>query len=165
MRLCVCVCVCVCVVCSVMTNSATPWNVGSSVHGISQTRILEWTAVSFSRESSWPWDWTCVSCISRQVLYHYATWKETKWDYWQSNTSWLSKWIKNMHDYIFVAKIRKKYMYSIYHIIWHQINKMIAMRYYQYCRDSSRKRETVLTSCLCTLLIGLAILMACVSVR
>ena len=28
----------------------------SSVHGISQTRILEWIAVSFSRESSWPRD-------------------------------------------------------------------------------------------------------------
>ena len=26
---------------------------GSSVHGISQTRILEWVAVSFSRGSSW----------------------------------------------------------------------------------------------------------------
>ena len=28
---------------------------GSSVHGISQARILEWVAVSFSRDSSQPW--------------------------------------------------------------------------------------------------------------
>ena len=32
---------------------ATPWSPpGSSVHGILQTRILEWVAISFSRESS-----------------------------------------------------------------------------------------------------------------
>ena len=36
---------------------------GSSVHGISQAGILEWVAISFSRGSSWPRDWTCVSCI------------------------------------------------------------------------------------------------------
>ena len=36
----------------------------SSVHGISQARILEWVAISFSRGSSWPRDWTHVSCIA-----------------------------------------------------------------------------------------------------
>ena len=35
----------------------------SSVHGISQARILEWVAISFSRGSSRPRDWNCVSCI------------------------------------------------------------------------------------------------------
>ena len=34
---------------------------GSSVHGISQARILEWVATSFSRGSSWPRGRTCVS--------------------------------------------------------------------------------------------------------
>ena len=29
-----------------------------------QTRILEWVAISFSRGSSWPRDWTWVSCIA-----------------------------------------------------------------------------------------------------
>ena len=40
--------------CSVVSNSATPWNSlpGSSVHRISQARILEWVAISFSRGSS-----------------------------------------------------------------------------------------------------------------
>ena len=37
---------------------------GSSVHGISQARIMEWVAMSFSRGSSWPRDWTCISCIA-----------------------------------------------------------------------------------------------------
>ena len=38
---------------------------GSSVHGISQARILEWVSISSSRESSWPRDRTQVSCIDR----------------------------------------------------------------------------------------------------
>ena len=42
---------------------------GSSVHGIIQTTILEWAAISFSRGSSWPRDGTCFSCIGRWVLY------------------------------------------------------------------------------------------------
>ena len=37
---------------------------GFSVHGISQLRILEWVAISFSRESSQPKDQTWVSCIA-----------------------------------------------------------------------------------------------------
>ena len=35
-----------------------------SVHGISQVRILEWLPISFSRRSSWPRDWTWVSCFA-----------------------------------------------------------------------------------------------------
>ena len=34
---------------------------GSSAHGIFQARILEWVAISFSREPSRPRDWTQVS--------------------------------------------------------------------------------------------------------
>ena len=37
---------------------------GSSVHGILQTRILEWVATPSSRGSSQPRDQTCVSYIS-----------------------------------------------------------------------------------------------------
>ena len=37
---------------------------GSSVHGISQARILEWVAISFPEGSSWPRDWTGVSCLA-----------------------------------------------------------------------------------------------------
>ena len=36
---------------------------GSSVQEIFQVRVLEWVAISFSRESSWPRDRTQVSCI------------------------------------------------------------------------------------------------------
>ena len=37
---------------------------GSSVHGISQERILEWVAISISRGSSWPRDWTHISYLT-----------------------------------------------------------------------------------------------------
>ena len=46
---------------------------GSSVHGISQARLMEWVTISFSKGSSWPRDWTCISCIDRQILYHCST--------------------------------------------------------------------------------------------
>ena len=45
---------------------------GSSVHGISQARILEWVSISFSRGPFQPRDQTFVSCICRQFLYHWA---------------------------------------------------------------------------------------------
>ena len=34
---------------------------GSSVQRIPQARIMEWVAISFSRDTPWPRDWTCVS--------------------------------------------------------------------------------------------------------
>ena len=46
---------------------------GSSVHGIFQRRILEWVATSFSRRSSWPRDWTWVSCIVGRRFTIWAT--------------------------------------------------------------------------------------------
>ena len=47
---------------------------GSSVHGIIQARIKEWVAISSSKGSSWPIDWShtfYVSCIGRQILFHW----------------------------------------------------------------------------------------------
>ena len=42
----------------------------SSVHGISQARMLELAAISFSRRSSWSREQTHVSCIGRWILCH-----------------------------------------------------------------------------------------------
>ena len=51
----------------------TPWTLGvlpdSCIHGIFQARVLQWVAISFSRESSWPRDWTQVSCIIGKCFY------------------------------------------------------------------------------------------------
>ena len=41
---------------------------GSSVHGILQAITLKWVAMSSSRESSWPRDWNCVSCIAARFF-------------------------------------------------------------------------------------------------
>ena len=69
--MCVCVCVCVCVHAHAHTQSCPtlcdPMDCrqpGSTVHGISQARILVWISISFSRGSSLPWDRTRVSYIS-----------------------------------------------------------------------------------------------------
>ena len=51
---------------------------GSSVHGIFQARILEWVAMPSSRGPSHPRAQTCISCVScigKQILYHWATWE------------------------------------------------------------------------------------------
>ena len=42
----------------------------SSVHGIFQTRILEWIAISFFRGSFRLRDQTRVSYVGRQILYY-----------------------------------------------------------------------------------------------
>ena len=46
---------------------------GSSVHGILQARILEWVAISFSKGSSQPRDWTWVSCLVGRRFNLWAT--------------------------------------------------------------------------------------------
>ena len=48
---------------------------GSSVHGISQARILEWVAIPLSWGPSRPRVRTHISCIGRWILYHWATWE------------------------------------------------------------------------------------------
>ena len=46
---------------------------GSPVHGILRARVLEWVAILFSRGSSWPRDWTQVSCIIGRFFTIWAT--------------------------------------------------------------------------------------------
>ena len=81
-------CICVCVLhgstCLTLCNPMDCSSSGSSVHGIFQARILEWAAILYSIGSFQPRDWTCVSCIScigRQIFYHYITWEVSKFDY------------------------------------------------------------------------------------
>ena len=53
--------------CGLLTHQAP------TVLGISQARILEWVAISFSKVSSWPRDRTQVSCIAGGFFSHWAT--------------------------------------------------------------------------------------------
>ena len=71
---------CVCMLSRVQLFS-TPWTVARQAPlsmGILQARILEWVAISSSRGSSWPRDWTCISCcscIGRRILNHWTMWE------------------------------------------------------------------------------------------
>ena len=81
LSICVCGCVCVCSVsrlCPTLCDSMDYSPPGSSVHGLSQQEY--WSGLPFppSRGSFRPRDWTrvsCISCIGRWVLYHWATWE------------------------------------------------------------------------------------------
>ena len=75
----------ICVVASVLVNyvwlfcnSMDCCLPGSSVHGISKARMLKWVAISSSKGSSQPTDWTHISCTGRQILYYWATWEVLK---------------------------------------------------------------------------------------
>ena len=64
---------------------------GCSVHGILLARILEWVAMPFSRGSSWPRDWTwvsCSSCIADRffTMSHWGSPKsqEYPWKFWRT---------------------------------------------------------------------------------
>ena len=70
--------ICCCLVARSCHSFVTPWTVArqSFVRGISEARILEWIAISYSRGSSWPRDrahvsW--ISCIGSWILYRWAT--------------------------------------------------------------------------------------------
>ena len=60
---------------------------GSSVHGISQARILEWVAVLVSRGSSQPRDGTKPPALCGRILYCWATRKAL----WKLYCKWISQ--------------------------------------------------------------------------
>ena len=64
---------------------------GSSVDGIFRARILEWVAISFSRRSSWPRDWTQVSCIVGRCFTIWAT-REVDCYFLLQGSSWPRDW-------------------------------------------------------------------------
>ena len=68
-----CICAKLLQSCPTLCNAMDCSPLGSTIHVTFQARIQEWVAMSYSRGSSQPRDWTCVSyvfCIVRQVLYH-----------------------------------------------------------------------------------------------
>ena len=64
--------------CSPVWLFATSWTVARQAPlsmGLSQARILEWVAISSSRGSFPCRSQTCISCLGRWILYHWATWE------------------------------------------------------------------------------------------
>ena len=64
-----------------------------SVHGILQAIILEWLLLPCSRVAFQPRDQTRVSCTSRWILYHSAT--------WEAHILFTKKQIPNQHCHQF----------------------------------------------------------------
>ena len=68
---------------SAVSNSLQPHGLcnlpDSSVHGILQARVLEWVAISFSRGSSRPRDWTWVSRLAGRRFNLWATREAQLW--------------------------------------------------------------------------------------
>ena len=63
-------CLCCCSANRVRLCNSTDYNLpGSSVRGISEARILEWVAISFSRGFSWTRGPICCSFIGMRILY------------------------------------------------------------------------------------------------
>ena len=75
---------------------------GSSVHGIFQARVLEWIAISFSRGSSQPRNWTQVSHIAGRRFTIWAT-REA---------------LSNLYTYIFKTKLTDQHVYG--HLIYYK---------------------------------------------
>ena len=69
---------CVCSVIQLCPTLATPWTVVYQAPlAMEFSRQDYWSRLPFPSTggSSWPRDWTCISCIGRQILYHCTTWE------------------------------------------------------------------------------------------
>ena len=62
--MCVCVCVLVSQLCLTLCDPMDYSPSDSSVHGILQSRILDWVAIPFSSKTSQPKDQSQISCIT-----------------------------------------------------------------------------------------------------
>ena len=58
-------------------------------HGLAMASILEWVAISFSRGSFQPRDWTWVSCIAGRLFYHLSH---------QGSQNCLRWWLKALYS-------------------------------------------------------------------
>ena len=93
----------VCAVCSDAQSCPTLWDPmdcsppGSSVHGISQDRILEWAAISFSRGSSQPRDRTQVFHIAGRfftILYRVS--HQGSFQFYKLQTTQMNRFVKTI---------------------------------------------------------------------
>ena len=98
---------------SVLSDSLwPPWTVGSSFCGILQARILEWVAISYSRGSSRPRDWTCVSCIAGRFFTVWATNSDYNVMLFFNCTA---KWLRHISFSIFFSVCLSQHVDNILH--------------------------------------------------
>ena len=91
--------------CPTLCNPVDCSLAGSSIHGIFQARIREWVAISFSRRSSWPRDWTWVSRIVGRCFTIWATredveryWNVERWRFLPTHFLWPLIKIRGSHS-------------------------------------------------------------------
>ena len=94
--------------CPTLCDAMDYSQLGSSIHGIFQVRILGWVAISFSRGSSRPRDRTWFSCVSGGFCYIYNSCFKVFVCYTQhlgllSGNFWCFK--KKNHTYLFLYKL------------------------------------------------------------
>ena len=110
-------CCCCCLVAKLYMTLCNPMDCspsGSSVHEISPARILEWVVISSFRQSSWTRDWTHISCIGRQILYHWVN--------------------RDAHNRIFLSHKKEQ--------IWNSCSEMDEPRaYYTKWNKSEREKQ------------------------
>ena len=94
---------------------------GSPVHGVSQARILEWAATSFSMGSFWPRDETCISHTRRWVFTTESPGKPTV------NNTVLHKW-KVIRELILKFSSQEKKWY----VWWQMLTRLIVVINLQY---------------------------------
>ena len=92
---------------------------GSSVHGILQARILKWVAMLFSRGSSWPRNWTQISCLAGRFFT--AESPRNFYTSYQKHWACLSTFWKNLNSFIFVCCCNFKHLVGTYNSQYHNI--------------------------------------------
>ena len=125
----------------VVSDSCNPMNCsppGSSVHGIFQARLLECIAISFSRVSSQPRNWTQVSCIHGRFFTDWATNNHSVKEWRLRNDDYImlsEKWINSYNQYnpkfyktikIEREKIQKYWIYFIFLAAPHGMQDLIS---------------------------------------
>ena len=120
----------------------------SSVHGTSQARVLEWVAMSFSRGSSQPRDWTWVSCIkgrlftSEPILISEVHSYSNRWE------SWVSKKLRDLPEITRWINLRTRihaweYLPSNLMTIWWHSLKTLGQEGFSLRSTSGQKSQRV----------------------
>ena len=100
--------------CLILCDSMDCSPPGSSVHGIFQARILEWVAISCSRGSSSPRDWTCVSCRKALLIYKSAVFLPIRWAHFKPMTvviSWV-QWQNLSSDFMYMSFVIVSFVFG-----------------------------------------------------
>ena len=106
---------------------------GSSDHGIPQARILEWIAISFSRGSSQPRDWTHLSCIADRLFYHLRSVNTLS----RTSSTMLNRSGKSRHPCLFPILGKRNFLFSPLSILaFFFFNCMIFIKFRKFSSTS-----------------------------